>query len=41
MQNTARHYAQIYAAEAQPLEGFGEVPEFKCCLAENLDIIVI
>ncbi|KAB0378726.1 hypothetical protein FD755_010304, partial [Muntiacus reevesi] len=27
VQNTARHYAQIYAAEAQPLEGFGEVPE--------------
>ncbi|OWK01654.1 ALPK2, partial [Cervus elaphus hippelaphus] len=26
VQNTARHYAQIYAAEAQPLEGFGEVP---------------
>lgn len=27
VQNTARHYAKIYAAEAQPLEGFGEVPE--------------
>ncbi|XP_051019177.1 alpha-protein kinase 2 [Acomys russatus] len=27
VQNTARYYAQIYAAEAQPLEGFGEVPE--------------
>ncbi|XP_034851766.1 alpha-protein kinase 2 [Mirounga leonina] len=27
VQNTARQYAQIYAAEAQPLEGFGEVPE--------------
>nr|XP_012600961.1 LOW QUALITY PROTEIN: alpha-protein kinase 2 [Microcebus murinus] len=27
VQNTARYYAKIYAAEAQPLEGFGEVPE--------------
>ncbi|XP_044537446.1 alpha-protein kinase 2 [Gracilinanus agilis] len=27
VQNTARQYAKIYAAEAQPLEGFGEVPE--------------
>ncbi|XP_074195998.1 alpha-protein kinase 2 isoform X2 [Rhinolophus sinicus] len=27
VQNTARCYAKIYAAEAQPLEGFGEVPE--------------
>nr|XP_013012694.1 alpha-protein kinase 2 [Cavia porcellus] len=27
VQNTARHYAKIYAAEVQPLEGFGEVPE--------------
>ncbi|XP_008259637.2 alpha-protein kinase 2 isoform X2 [Oryctolagus cuniculus] len=27
VQNTARHYAKIYAAETQPLEGFGEVPE--------------
>ncbi|XP_045377432.2 alpha-protein kinase 2 isoform X1 [Camelus bactrianus] len=27
VQNTARHYAEIYAAEARPLEGFGEVPE--------------
>ncbi|XP_009880341.1 PREDICTED: alpha-protein kinase 2 [Charadrius vociferus] len=27
VQNTAREYAKIYAAEAEPLEGFGEVPE--------------
>nr|XP_036871986.1 alpha-protein kinase 2 isoform X1 [Manis javanica]XP_036871997.1 alpha-protein kinase 2 isoform X1 [Manis javanica] len=27
VQNTARYYAKIYAAEARPLEGFGEVPE--------------
>ncbi|KAK9408640.1 alpha-protein kinase 2 [Crotalus adamanteus] len=27
VQNTAREYAKIYAAETQPLEGFGEVPE--------------
>nr|XP_033693692.1 alpha-protein kinase 2 isoform X2 [Tursiops truncatus] len=27
VQNTARYYAKIYAAEAQPLEGFGDVPE--------------
>ncbi|KFW03808.1 Alpha-protein kinase 2, partial [Eurypyga helias] len=27
VQNTAREYAKIYAAEAKPLEGFGEVPE--------------
>ncbi|XP_067401564.1 alpha-protein kinase 2 isoform X2 [Emydura macquarii macquarii] len=27
VQNTAREYAKIYAAEAQSLEGFGEVPE--------------
>ncbi|XP_021070639.1 alpha-protein kinase 2 [Mus pahari] len=27
VQNTARYYAKIYAAEAEPLEGFGEVPE--------------
>ncbi|XP_062455581.1 alpha-protein kinase 2 [Rhea pennata] len=27
IQNTAREYAKIYAAEAEPLEGFGEVPE--------------
>ncbi|OWK51156.1 Alpha-protein kinase 2 [Lonchura striata] len=27
VQNTAREYAKLYAAEAEPLEGFGEVPE--------------
>ncbi|XP_051498149.1 alpha-protein kinase 2 [Apus apus] len=27
VQNTAREYAKIYAAEAESLEGFGEVPE--------------
>ncbi|KAH0627852.1 hypothetical protein JD844_008368 [Phrynosoma platyrhinos] len=27
VQNTAREYAKIYAAETKPLEGFGEVPE--------------
>ncbi|KAM6230809.1 alpha-protein kinase 2 isoform 1-T1 [Porphyrio hochstetteri] len=27
VQNTAREYAKIYAAEAEPLEGFGQVPE--------------
>ncbi|XP_068025421.1 alpha-protein kinase 2 isoform X2 [Melanerpes formicivorus] len=27
VQNTAREYAKIYAAEAEPLEGFGEAPE--------------
>ncbi|NXG43830.1 ALPK2 kinase, partial [Psilopogon haemacephalus] len=27
VQNTAREYAKIYAAEADSLEGFGEVPE--------------
>uniref|UniRef100_K7FSR3 Alpha-protein kinase 2 n=2 Tax=Pelodiscus sinensis TaxID=13735 RepID=K7FSR3_PELSI len=27
VQNTAREYAKIYAAEAKALEGFGEVPE--------------
>ncbi|XP_026569939.1 alpha-protein kinase 2 [Pseudonaja textilis] len=27
VQNTAREYAKIYAAETQSLEGFGEVPE--------------
>ncbi|NWR78264.1 ALPK2 kinase, partial [Centropus unirufus] len=27
VQNTAREYAKIYAAEAELLEGFGEVPE--------------
>ncbi|KAM8792980.1 alpha-protein kinase 2-like [Eudromia elegans] len=27
VQNMAREYAKIYAAEAEPLEGFGEVPE--------------
>uniref|UniRef100_A0A8B9CVR8 non-specific serine/threonine protein kinase n=1 Tax=Anser brachyrhynchus TaxID=132585 RepID=A0A8B9CVR8_9AVES len=27
VQNTAREYAKIYAAEAGPLAGFGEVPE--------------
>ncbi|KAL8204045.1 UNVERIFIED_CONTAM: hypothetical protein K2H54_066350 [Gekko kuhli] len=27
IQNTAREYAKIYAAEAEQLEGFGEVPE--------------
>ncbi|XP_053427792.1 alpha-protein kinase 2 isoform X2 [Nycticebus coucang] len=27
VQNTARYYAKIYAAETKPLEGFGEVPE--------------
>ncbi|XP_010133039.1 PREDICTED: alpha-protein kinase 2, partial [Buceros rhinoceros silvestris] len=27
VQNTAREYAKIYAAEAEPLEGFGKVPE--------------
>ncbi|KAM9367463.1 alpha-protein kinase 2 [Phaethornis superciliosus] len=27
VQNTAREYAKIYAAEAKSLEGFGEVPE--------------
>ncbi|KFQ82613.1 Alpha-protein kinase 2, partial [Phaethon lepturus] len=27
VQNTAREYAKIYAAEAETLEGFGEVPE--------------
>ncbi|KAM6037259.1 LOW QUALITY PROTEIN: alpha-protein kinase 2 [Chlamydotis macqueenii] len=27
VQNTAREYAKIYASEAEPLEGFGEVPE--------------
>lgn len=28
VQNTAREYAKLYAAEAEPLEGFGEVPEW-------------
>ncbi|XP_062369563.1 alpha-protein kinase 2 isoform X2 [Cinclus cinclus] len=27
VQNTAREYAKLYAAEAEPLEGFGEVPD--------------
>ncbi|CAN8179394.1 unnamed protein product [Coccothraustes coccothraustes] len=27
VQNTAREYAKLYAAEAESLEGFGEVPE--------------
>ncbi|XP_062984868.1 alpha-protein kinase 2 [Elgaria multicarinata webbii] len=27
VQNTAREYAKIYAAETKPLEGFGDVPE--------------
>ncbi|NXP25912.1 ALPK2 kinase, partial [Scytalopus superciliaris] len=27
VQNAAREYAKLYAAEAESLEGFGEVPE--------------
>lgn len=27
VQTTAREYAKMYAAEAEHLEGFGEVPE--------------